>query len=155
MRWSKVNIYFRFTCPLSRPLSSLSLSLRFFSDVIRNPRIDPDPMVASASPMGNSGSRRSSPSSSPVAEAPDAEVSSGCSSVLESAEFYDRRDGDILVGSIFNLGCCCGSLPLLRWQTQVLSSRSEEYRLLFRLPPEEVSGVCACKNLLLSDCGIF
>ncbi|KAG6508333.1 hypothetical protein ZIOFF_033707 [Zingiber officinale] len=103
--------------------------------------------------MGNSGSNRSSPSSSPVAEALGAEDSSGHSSAAESAEFYDRRVGDILVGSIFNLGCCCGSSPQLRWQTQVLSSRSEEYRWLFRLPSEEVSGVCACKNLLLADCG--
>ncbi|KAG6504881.1 hypothetical protein ZIOFF_037229 [Zingiber officinale] len=102
----------------------IPLSLRFFSDVIRNPRIDPDPMVAYASPMGNSGSSRSSPSSSPVAEALGAEDSSGHSSAAESAEFYDRRVGDIL--------------------TQVLSSRSEEYRRLFRLPSEEVSGVCAC-----------
>ncbi|XP_042390390.1 protein VASCULAR ASSOCIATED DEATH 1, chloroplastic-like [Zingiber officinale] len=75
-------------------------------------------MVASASPMGNSGSNRSSPSSSPVAEALGAEDSSGHSSAAESAEFYDRRVGDIL--------------------TQVLSSRSEEYRWLFRLPSEEV-----------------
>ncbi|XP_074570319.1 protein VASCULAR ASSOCIATED DEATH 1, chloroplastic-like isoform X2 [Curcuma longa] len=73
-------------------------------------------MVAAASQTGDSDACRSSPSSSPVAPKPDGEDAPGNSSLSQSAECYDRRDADMLV----------------------LSNRSEEYRLLFRLPSEEV-----------------
>ncbi|XP_074570321.1 protein VASCULAR ASSOCIATED DEATH 1, chloroplastic-like isoform X4 [Curcuma longa] len=75
-------------------------------------------MVAAASQTGDSDACRSSPSSSPVAPKPDGEDAPGNSSLSQSAECYDRRDADML--------------------NQVLSNRSEEYRLLFRLPSEEV-----------------
>ncbi|XP_042422381.1 protein VASCULAR ASSOCIATED DEATH 1, chloroplastic-like isoform X2 [Zingiber officinale] len=75
-------------------------------------------MVAAASPTGNSDAHCSLPSSSPVAPKPDDEDASGNSTLAQSVECCDRRDGDML--------------------NQVLSNRSEEYRLLFRLPSEEV-----------------
>ncbi|KAG6487842.1 hypothetical protein ZIOFF_056578 [Zingiber officinale] len=88
-------------------------------------------MVAAASPTGNSDAHCSLPSSSPVAPKPDDEDASGNSTLAQSVECCDRRDGDML--------------------NQVLSNRSEEYRLLFRLPSEEVSGV---RLLSSSSCDI-
>ncbi|KAG6483862.1 hypothetical protein ZIOFF_060648 [Zingiber officinale] len=86
-------------------------------------------MVAAASPTGNSDAHCSLPSSSPVASKPDGEDASGNATLAQSVECCDRRDGDMLV----------------------LSNRSEEYRLLFRLPSEEVSGV---RLLSSSSCDI-
>lgn len=89
--------------------------------------------------------------SPPRAAKPDADAASEGSSGY-SGDASDRRDADILVFLwilILSSLSCSNSIEFwgefllidLNLQALGLSNRSEEYRLLFRLPPDEVS-VC-------------